>query len=72
MDMRSGVMVGYLQLITIDAAVEQVNAVATSHGIPALALSVRLGDDGATLAHSVVRSYAVSPFSLTHLWARWS
>jgi len=69
-DMRSGAMVGYLQSILVDVAIERVNAAATSANVPRLQLRDRRGDDAAKLEHRVCRGFAISPFSLTHLWIR--
>jgi hypothetical protein len=69
-DTPSGAMVGYLQAIDFDQALNEVNACAASLGIPPLAAR---GDPSAALAefdHRLSRSFAVSPFLLTHIWAR--
>jgi hypothetical protein len=71
-DMRSGAMVGYLESILIDIALERVNMVATAEGVPLLTLVARRGDDAATLEHGLGRAYPITPFGLTHLWTRLS
>ncbi len=69
-DMPSGAMVGYMQSIPVNDAVQRVNDAATNHGISALVLRTRRGDEHAKLEHQVVRDFNVSPFSLTHIWVR--
>jgi hypothetical protein len=69
-DMRSGAMVGYMQSILVDDAMKRVNAVASNRGVPSLTLRERRGDDEAKLEHQLLRAFAVSPFSLTHLWVQ--
>jgi len=67
--MASGAMVGYLQDIPIDDALREVNARTKTHSIPPLVLNARVGDTEADLGHDLVRSFAQSPFHLTHVWA---
>jgi len=68
--MPSGAMVGYVQDIAIDDALREVNARTANHSIAPLVLNARAGDAEADLGHDLVRSFAQSPFHLTHVWAR--
>lgn len=68
--MESGAMVGYLQEVPLDDAFAGVNSVACNDGIPALTLRSRNGESGAEFVHDIVRPFPVSPFHLTHIWAR--
>ncbi len=66
----SGAMVGYLQGIYLDDALDRVNLAAKNNTIPLLALRERDGEAGAELRHELYRSFQVSPFQLTHMWSR--
>ena len=68
--MKSGAMVGYLQDVLIDAVIAGVNAVAIGESITGLVVQNRNGELDAELTHEVTRSFAVSPFQLTHAWTR--
>ena len=68
--MFSGAMVGYLQDIGLDDAFDRVNAIAASESIQPLTLKRRSEEDGGEFHHEVVRPFPVSPFRLTHVWAR--
>ena len=68
--MQSGAMVGYLQDIILDNALAGVNGVATNNSIALLAVRHRDGEKGAELGQDVIRPFPVSPFRLTHIWAR--
>ena len=68
--MASGVMVGYLQEVTLDDALARVNGVAAQDGIPPLDVTDRAGEVSAEFEHDVGRPFPVSPFRLIHLWAR--
>ena len=68
--MPSGAMVGYLQEIALNDALNRVNAVAVSDSIPPLFLQGRDAETSAELAHDLVRPYPEAPFHLMHLWAR--
>jgi hypothetical protein len=68
--MPSGAMVGYLQQIALDTALDEVNDHARSDEIPPLVISSRSGDESAELEHHVIRPYARSRFHLLHLWIR--
>lgn len=66
----SGAMVGYLQeVMQLDQALLEVNAVATAEGLPTL---TPRGDPAkiAELDHSLVRAFPDSPYHLLHLWLR--
>jgi hypothetical protein len=69
-DMESGFMVGYLQGIGLDAAVEGVNAAVADHDLPAMAFIDRDGNDEAKLSHDLDRPFAITPFRLLHIWTR--
>jgi hypothetical protein len=64
----SGAMVGYVQSLDFDKVLDEVNAEAARLGVPALVdreadhLAIRES------AHILVRSFALSPFELVHLW----
>jgi hypothetical protein len=66
----SGAMVGYVQSLSIDEALAEVNAHAVDQGIPALSLSARDGEKEADLEHSLGRPFDESPYRLLHLWVR--
>ncbi len=68
--MASGAMVGYLQQIPLDDALDEVNVCAAAAAIPQLAVTARDGEAGAALDHDFVRPFPQSPFRLTHIWAR--
>lgn len=68
--MKSGAMVGYLQEVLLDEALSEVNSVTNGESITALTVSNRSGEAGAEFQHDVVRPIPMSPFHLTHLWAR--
>ncbi len=69
-DMPSGAMVGYMQSILVNDAVQRVNDAATDHGVPALTLRGRRRDEQAKLEHQVMRDFDSRSFSLTHIWVR--
>ena len=68
--MPGGAMVGYLQYLSIDSALAEVNGVAGANAIPPLALRQRNGEISAELNHQLLRSFPISPFLLVHVWAR--
>ena len=68
--MKSGAMVGYLQEVSLDQALSGVNSVANGDSITALSVSERTGEACAECHHDLFRSIPVSPFHLTHMWAR--
>lgn len=70
MGMPSGAMVGYLQKILLDDALDEINTYADADSITTLALNARSGEDSAELDHHLTRSFAESPFHLIHLWIR--
>jgi hypothetical protein len=70
MGMPSGAMVGYLQKIALNTALDEVNAYARTEKIAPLVIGSRSGDDSAELDHHVTRPYAESPFHLLHFWVR--
>ena len=63
-------MVGYLQDIGLDDAFDRVNAIVASESIQPLMLKWCAEEDGGEFHHEVVRPFPVSPFRLTHVWAR--
>ena len=68
--MPSGAMVGYLQLIEVDNALQRVNSHNEMRSVPSLTLMERDGESNAEFEHSFDRPFAESPFRLLHLWAR--
>lgn len=68
--MASGAMVGYLQQIPLDVALDEVNVSADATAIPRLAMTARDGEAAADLDHELVRPFPQSPFRLAHVWAR--
>ena len=68
--MPSGAMVGYLQEILLVDALAGVNRVAAKDAIAVLTVRHRDGEKGAEFGHDVIRLFPVSPFHLTHIWAR--
>ena len=68
--MASGAMVGYVQDIDLDDAVERVDSIADREVNAPLILRLRRGDSWADLEHELDRPFAVSPFHLKHIWRR--
>jgi hypothetical protein len=68
-DSASGAMVGYLQDMTLDNALREVNACGGEHALPPLQRR-RTIRDGAELNHDLERPFPESPFRLLHLWVR--
>ena len=68
--MPSGAMIGYLQLIEVDNALQRVNSHNQKRSIPPLSVKGRDGESSAEFEHSFDRPFAESPFRLLHLWAR--
>ena len=66
----SGAMVGYLQCVYLDGALDRINSVAKNNAIPLLVLQERDGEAAAESHHELVRSFQVSPFHLIHIWSR--
>jgi hypothetical protein len=69
-DAESGAMVGYLQSLSVDDALVDVNANAAKRKLPALELSRRDGDRAADLEHRLKRNFPVTSYRLSHLWVR--
>jgi hypothetical protein len=67
-DVASGAMVGYIQTMTVDAILAEVNAVATAHEVPVLGKRARPNTAVHELDHAIDRPFVVTPFRLTHLW----
>jgi hypothetical protein len=67
-DVASGAMVGYLEAMSVDAILAEVNAAATVHTLPAITLKVKHPPSVHELDHDLERSFAITPFHLTHLW----
>ena len=68
--MQSGAMVGYLQKVLLDDALTRINSIAVTESVPPLDIRHRNGETTAEYEHDLVRGYPISPFRLTHLWAR--
>lgn len=66
----SGAMVGYLQCISLDEALREVNDIARLDSIPTLNIQARDNEVSADLDHDIVRTFPESPFHLTHVWVR--
>ena len=66
----SGAMVGYLQYIRIDDAIDRVNKVIVLNSIPVIAMTRRDSEMRAELEHDFKREFPVSPYHLFHIWAR--
>lgn len=66
----SGAMVGYLQALALDQALEEVNACALAMQLPPLELSDRGVGRRTELDHELQRAFPDSPFRLVHLWVR--
>jgi hypothetical protein len=69
-DAPSGAMVGYLQNITIDDALNEISITASAEHLPAPAIETRGGELTAELHHRFDRPFRESPFELRHLWIR--
>ena len=67
-DVASGAMAGYVESMTAEAIVAEVNGTLDELGVQALALPS--GADGplTEMEHSFGRPFAISPFRLVHLW----
>lgn len=63
-----GAMVGYLQAMKVEDALEGVNATATARKIPTLVLKEQSDSRRVELVHELVRPFPISPFGLFHLW----
>ena len=68
--MRSGAMVGYVQGIPFEEALERVKGEINRDSIQALATIRRHGEIDAEFGHQVTRPFPVSPFHITHVWTR--
>lgn len=64
----SGAMVGYLQAMTVQEALEAVNASASARKIPTLTLRQQTTSGPVELDHELARPFPISPFSLLHFW----
>jgi hypothetical protein len=69
-DAEGGAMVGYLQSLSVDDALADVNTNAVRRKVPELVLAHQDGDRAADLEHRLKRDFAVSPYRLSHLWVR--
>ena len=63
-------MVGYLQELLLDEALVRVNDVATLDLLPPLHELNRNGEASAEFEQILDRPFPLSPFRLTHIWAR--
>lgn len=66
-DVASGAMVGYVESLTFEQIVAEVNEVLTQFGVPPLALPPADGPL-TEMDHSFARPFPISPFRLAHLW----
>jgi len=67
---RSGAMIGYMQSMSFETIVIEVNAHARAHGGGELTPPTSCGDrkDITKLESALRRNFPVSPFNLRHLW----
>ena len=67
-DVATGAMVGYVESLTPEQVVSEVNKVLNQLGVSALTLPP--GADGSLteMEHSLWRPFAISPFKMVHLW----
>jgi hypothetical protein len=67
---KSGAMVGYVQSMELDDILDEINATCISQTIPPIDPPRDGWQNGGIsfLRHQVARTFAVSPFKLTHFW----
>lgn len=67
-EVADGAMVGYIESMTPEELVTEVNIVATSSHLPALVYSPESERPLHELKHELTRVFPVTPFVLWHLW----
>ena len=67
-NVASGAMAGYVESMTPEEIVADVNGTLGALGVPALKLPQVAGDSLTEMEHSFDRSFRISPFLLVHLW----
>ncbi len=67
-DVATGAMVGYVESLTPEEIVVDVNGALDRLGVSALALPPRTGNPLIEVEHSFGRPFEISPFQLVHLW----
>ena len=67
-DVASGAMVGYVESLTPQEIVAEVNGVLTQLEVSALTLPPGAAGSLTEMEHSFGRPFAISPFRLVHLW----
>jgi hypothetical protein len=70
MGVRDGAMVGYVQVLGFDHALNEIGMHLDAAGLEPLAEAFRDGETYMELGHSLVRDFEESPFELAHLWQR--
>lgn len=67
---KSGAMVGYVQSMELDDILDEINATCISQAIPQIDPPLEGWQTGGIsfLIHQVTRTFAVSPFKLSHFW----
>lgn len=69
-NMESGVMVGYVQEVNIRDAVTNVSRRNKERCIPEFTNDETCGEAHASFEHCLDRPFPISPFRLSHIWAR--
>jgi hypothetical protein len=67
-DVREGAMVGYLESMTRETVLAEVNEAAVSHNLAPLAYLKSGPGPLHEFAHRFERDFRISPFTLSHLW----
>ena len=67
-DVPTGAMVGYVESLTLEGIVADVNGALDRLEVPALTLPQAVGDSLTEMEHSFNRPFKISPFRLVHLW----
>jgi len=68
-DASSGVMIGYIQSMTMDEILEEVNNCGKSHKVPEIAAIVGGQNGLVQFQHRLDRSFPETPYRLIHVWA---
>ena len=67
-DVATGAMVGYVESLTPEEIIVEVNGALDRLGVSALTLPPRIGSPLIEMEHSFDRPFEISPFQLVHLW----
>lgn len=67
-DVASGAMVGYVESLSPEEIVVEVNGALDRRGVSSLSLPPGAGEPLIEMEHSFYRPFEVSPFHLVHLW----